>query len=65
MSEQNVDLVHSAYEAFARGDMGTVTDMLAETEWHEAEGMPYGGIFTGAVAGLGKEPAVFEDPTAD
>jgi ketosteroid isomerase-like protein len=22
--------------------------MLAETEWHEAEGMPYGGVFNGA-----------------
>jgi len=53
MSEQNVDLVHSAYEAFARGDMDIVTGMLAETEWHEAEGMPYGGIFTGAEAILG------------
>ncbi len=50
MSEQNVDLVSSAYEAFGRGDTDTVAGLLAETEWHEAQGMPYGGTFTGAEA---------------
>jgi len=30
--------------------MDTVAGLLAETEWHEAEGMPYGGTFTGAEA---------------
>src|SRR4051794_11072853 len=30
--------------------MDTVTRLLADTEWHEAEGMPYRGTFTGANA---------------
>ena len=42
-----VELVRAAYDAFGRGDMPTVASMLAETEWHEAEGMPYGGVFKG------------------
>jgi len=50
MSQQNVDVVRSAYEAFGQGDMDTVAAMLAATEWHEAEGMPYGGTFSGADA---------------
>ncbi len=53
MSQQNVDLVRSAYEAFGRGDTETVGSLLAETEWHEAEGMPYGGTYTGAEAIFG------------
>jgi hypothetical protein len=43
-----VDLVRGAYEAFAKGDIPTVASMLAETEWHEAAGMPYGGVYKGA-----------------
>ena len=50
MSQENVDLVRSAYEAFGSGDMDSVTRLFADTEWHEAEGMPYGGTFTGADA---------------
>jgi uncharacterized protein len=50
VSQANVDLVSSAYEAFRTGDMDTVTRLLADTEWHEAEGMPYGGTYTGAEA---------------
>jgi len=53
MSQQNVDLVRSAYEAFGRGDTETVGSLRAETEWHEAEGMPYGGTYTGAEAIFG------------
>jgi hypothetical protein len=30
--------------------METVTRLLADTEWHEAVGMPYGGTYTGADA---------------
>ena len=48
-----VELVRSAYEAFGSGDIPTVASMLAETEWHEAKGMPYGGVFTGADAIFG------------
>jgi ketosteroid isomerase-like protein len=50
MSQQNVDVVRSTYEAFGQGDMDAVSAVLATTEWHEAAGMPYGGTFTGAEA---------------
>ena len=43
-----VDLVRSAYQAFDNGDIPTVAALLADTEWHEATGMPYGGVFNGA-----------------
>jgi ketosteroid isomerase-like protein len=43
-----VELIRGAYEAFGKGDIPTVASMLAETEWHEAEGMPYGGVYKGA-----------------
>jgi hypothetical protein len=50
MSQQNVDVVRSAYEAFSQGDMDTLSAMLADTEWFEAAGMPYGGTYSGAQA---------------
>ncbi len=50
MSQQNVDVVRSIYEAFGQGDTDSLATALAETEWHEAEGMPYGGTFVGAEA---------------
>jgi ketosteroid isomerase-like protein len=50
MSQQNVDVIRSTYEAFGRGDMDAVAAAFAETEWHEAQGMPYGGTFTGTEA---------------
>ncbi|MFN8216784.1 MAG: nuclear transport factor 2 family protein [Solirubrobacterales bacterium] len=51
MSEQNVDLVKSAYAAFAEGDVPTVLGIFADDiEWHEAEGMPYGGVHRGGEA---------------
>ena len=43
-----VELVRGAYEAFGNGDIPKVASMLAETEWHEAQGMPYGGVYKGA-----------------
>jgi hypothetical protein len=49
-----VDLVRSTYQAFDDGDIPTVAAMLAETEWHEAVGMPYGGVFNGADEIFGK-----------
>ena len=53
MSQENVDLVRSAYNAFGSGDMETVQRLLADCEWHEMEGMPYGGVFTGPEAIFG------------
>jgi ketosteroid isomerase-like protein len=53
VSQENVDLVRSLYEAFGSGDMETVTRLIADTEWHEAEGLPYGGTYHGAEAIFG------------
>jgi ketosteroid isomerase-like protein len=53
MSQQNVDIVRGAYEAFGNGDMEALGRLLSPTEWHEADGMPYGGVYNGfeAIAG--------------
>lgn len=48
MSRDRMDVVRSLYEAFASGDMDRVASAIARTEWHEAEGMPYGGRYRGA-----------------
>lgn len=54
MAEPSVDVVRGVYEAFGRGDVAAVLGAMADDcEWHEAEGMPYAGTFTGAEAILG------------
>jgi ketosteroid isomerase-like protein len=46
MADQSVETVEGVYEAFARGDVPTVLGLMTEDiEWHEAEGMPYGGVY--------------------
>jgi Ketosteroid isomerase-related protein len=51
MSEQSVEIVKRAYAAFAEGDVPAVLGMFADDiEWHEAEGMPYGGVYRGGEA---------------
>ena len=51
MAEQSVDVIRGAYEAFARGDVpGVLGAMADDIEWHEAEGMPYGGVYHGGEA---------------
>jgi uncharacterized protein len=51
MSEQNVEFVKSIYGAFAQGDVPTVLGAFADDiEWFEAEGMPYGGVYSGPEA---------------
>jgi len=51
MAEQSVDVIRGAYEAFARGDVpGVLGAMADDIEWHEAEGMPYGGVYRGGEA---------------
>jgi ketosteroid isomerase-like protein len=51
MGEQSKELVRDVYEAFARGDVPAVLGaMAADMEWHEAEGMPYGGVYHGGEA---------------
>ena len=42
MSQQNVDLMKSLYEAFGRGDVPTVLGAMDPAiVWNEAEGFPY------------------------
>jgi uncharacterized protein len=51
MGDQNLDVVKGAYEAFGRGDVPAVLATMADNiEWHEAEGLPYGGVYTGGDA---------------
>ena len=56
MSQDNVDLIRSIYEAFGTGDIpGVVGRMAPEMEWNEAENFPYadGNPYRGADAILG------------
>ena len=41
------DTVRSLYDAFAAGDGGTLSALLADTYWIEARGVPYGGVYQG------------------
>jgi ketosteroid isomerase-like protein len=50
MSENNTELVRGGYEAFGSGDMDAVMQLLQDTEWHEAEGAPQGGVYKGSEA---------------
>ena len=37
-----------SYEAFARDDIdGVVADMDPDIEWHQAQGLPHGGVYRG------------------
>lgn len=50
-AQSNLDLVASGYAAFASGDMDAVMSLMApELIWHEAESLPYGGIYHGPEA---------------
>jgi uncharacterized protein len=43
-----VDLVRRSYDAFDRGDMDAVlADMHPDIEWHQAQGLPHGGLYHG------------------
>ena len=49
----NLNIVQSAYAAFAKGDIPGVLGVLdAEAVWTEAEGFPYGGTYHGPNAVL-------------
>jgi uncharacterized protein len=44
----NLEAVRRSYEAFARGDMEqVVADMHPDIEWHQAQGLPHGGLYRG------------------
>src|SRR5438132_10441526 len=50
----NASLVQSAYDAFGRGDIGTVLDLLADdVDWVSPATLPQGGHFQGK-AGVGE-----------
>ena len=43
-----VEATRRSYEAFARGDLdGVVADMDEAIEWHQAQGLPHGGLYRG------------------
>lgn len=42
-----VEVVEGLYSAFATGDGDRLGELLAETHWVEAPGMPYGGVYRG------------------
>ena len=39
--------VRAIYEAFGAGDGARLAEILSDTHWVEAEGMPYGGTYRG------------------
>jgi ketosteroid isomerase-like protein len=46
-----VGIVRSAYEAFGRGDLdGALASMSADVVWHQAQGLPHGGVYHGLEA---------------
>jgi ketosteroid isomerase-like protein len=45
---RSVDIVRRSYEAFERHDMdAVVADMHPDIEWHQAQGLPHGGLYRG------------------
>ena len=47
----NLKKIKSVYEAFAKGDIFGVLEVLsADIDWTEAEGFPYGGTYHGPKA---------------
>jgi ketosteroid isomerase-like protein len=68
MSQENVTLTQSLYEAFGRGDIPTfLGGMAANVEWHEpgGPGYPYPGVHKGIQAVTGEVfaqvPALYEE----
>ena len=44
----DLDKIKAVYDAFARGDIMSVLEVLsADIDWTEAEGFPYGGTYHG------------------
>ena len=44
---ERTKVVEGLYAAFANGDGGRLGEMLEETHWVEAAGLPYGGTYRG------------------
>lgn len=48
MHMSNLEIVQRSYDAFERGDLAAVlTDLDPEIEWHQAQGLPHGGLYRG------------------
>ena len=39
--------VRAIYDSFGAGDGARLAEILGDTHWTEAEGMPYGGVYRG------------------
>ncbi len=66
----NIDVIKRLYQAFAEGDIDSVSALLdPSVEWIESDGIPYGGVFKGYEAVLNgvftKIGAEWENFTAD
>jgi uncharacterized protein len=47
----SVEAVRRSYEAFGRGDLDEALAMMDEAiEWHQAQGLPHGGLYRGLAA---------------
>ena len=47
----NVERARRSYAAFARGDLEGALEMMDEDiEWHQAQGLPHGGVYRGLAA---------------
>ena len=44
---KRVQVIEGLYSAFANGDGAKVGELLSDTRWVEAPGMPYAGIYRG------------------
>src|SRR5579872_6199977 len=50
VSADNVAIAKGSYEAFGRGDLdGALSMMDDDIEWHQAQGLPHGGVYSGLV----------------
>jgi ketosteroid isomerase-like protein len=46
--ESPTEIATRSYEAFARDDLDAVlADMHSDIEWHQAQGLPHGGLYRG------------------
>ena len=44
----NLEIVQRSYASFSRGDLDAVlADMDPAIEWHQAQGLPHGGLYHG------------------
>ena len=48
LTTDNLPAVQRSYEAFSRGDLDGATAMMDDAiVWHQAQGLPHGGIYEG------------------